>query len=100
MTTTPTRISPEHLERLAHKRANAKAGWYLHAAIYTAVNLGLVLLANRNGHATGWPAFPALGWGVGLLAHGLAVFVWSGASPWRERLVQRERERLQREQGI
>jgi hypothetical protein len=95
---TPT--APAHHERLAHKRANAKAGWYLHATIYTTVNLGLVLLANLKGHAVGWPVFPALGWGVGLLAHGLAVFVWSSASPWRERLVQRERERLQREQGL
>ena len=38
-------LSPEDLERLAHKRAGAKLGWYVHAAVYlrltiTEPNLG------------------------------------------------------------
>jgi hypothetical protein len=43
--------------------------------------------------------FPVLGWGVGLVLHGVSVFLLGAGSPWRERMVQRERERLQREHG-
>jgi hypothetical protein len=38
--------------------------------------------------------FPALGWGLGLAVHGLLVFVLGTGSGLRERMVQRERERL------
>jgi hypothetical protein len=35
--------SPDTLDRLAAKRANMKIGFYIHAAVYVAVNLGLAL---------------------------------------------------------
>ena len=35
--------SPDTLDRLAAKRANMKIGFYIHAAVYVAVSLGLVL---------------------------------------------------------
>ncbi len=35
--------SPDPLDRLAAKRANMKIGFYIHAAVYVAVNLGLAL---------------------------------------------------------
>jgi hypothetical protein len=38
--------------------------------------------------------------GVGLALHGIAVFVLGGGSGLRERLVERERERLRREQDL
>ena len=41
--------------------------------------------------------FPVLGWGVGLALHGISVFMLGQGTPFRERLMQRERERLQRE---
>ena len=45
-----------------------------------------------------WSVGPALGWGLGLLLHGIAVFLLGTGSSLRETLVQRERERLQRQQ--
>ena len=41
-----------------------------------------------------WPGFPIGGWGIGLAAHGLAV--WASVSSLRDRLVARELERMQR----
>lgn len=81
------------LDRLARKRAGAKLGWYLHATLYVLVNVVLALLSSAHGKH--WAVFPALGWAIGLAAHGLAVFVLGSGSHLRERLVQAERERLQ-----
>jgi len=49
----------------------AQRGWLIHATVYAAVNLGLVALAWS--HARSPMLAPALGWGIGLAIHGLAV---------------------------
>lgn len=91
-------MTPEELERIARKRASAKLGWYVHATLYLLVNLALFTASTLGlGHRQ-WSLAPALGWGLGLVLHGLAVFVLGTGSRVREGLVQRERERLQREQ--
>jgi hypothetical protein len=55
------------LEQLAHKRASAKMGWYIHASIYVVVNLVLAALSAMSGRH--WAIYPALGWGLGLPRH-------------------------------
>ncbi len=89
-------MTPEEIDRLARKRAGKKMGWHIHAFVYIVVNIGLALLSTFSGHS--WAVFPALGWGLGLLVHGLVVFVQPFGSGFRERLVQQERERLQQQQ--
>jgi hypothetical protein len=86
-------MTPEDIERLARRRAGKKMGWYIHAFVYITVNIGLALLSSFSGRH--WAIFPALGWGLGLLIHGLVVFVAPPGSQFRENLVQRERDRLQ-----
>ncbi len=91
-------LSPEDIERLAHRRAGAKLGWYIHALVYVVVNLFIFAIsAYAFGHRP-WSVFPLLGWGVGLALHGVAVFVLGDGSGLRRRLLERERERLLREQ--
>jgi hypothetical protein len=80
------------LEQLAHKRASAKMGWYIHASIYIVVNLMLALLSTMS--ARHWAVFPAVGWGLGLAVHGIVVFLRIGGAGLYERMVQRERQRL------
>ena len=87
-----TTLQNTDLDRLARKRAGAKMGWYIHALVYVCVNLMLAVLSVFSGKH--WAVFPALGWGLGLLIHGLVVFFVSGGAGLHERLVQRERERL------
>jgi len=89
--------SPEEIERLARKRAGAKLGWYTHAAIYVVANLLLFALSDYGLGARAWSVKPLLGWGVGLALHGISVFVLGAGSDLRERMVRKERERLQRE---
>jgi hypothetical protein len=92
-------LSPEELERLARQRAGAKLGWYAHAALYVLVNLFLFALSEHGFGHRHWSAMPLLGWGVGLALHGISVFVLGAGSGLRERMVRKERERLQRERG-
>jgi len=85
--------SPDTLDRLAAKRANMKLGFYIHAAVYVAVNLGLVLLSASQGKA--WAIYPALGWGLGLLLHGAATWLALPGGGLREQMVARERRILE-----
>ncbi len=84
--------SPQDIERIAHKRASALIGWYIHAAVYISVNLGLAAISVLSGKH--WAIFPALGWGLGLAIHGAAVLLRGPLLGLREQLVQRERNRL------
>jgi hypothetical protein len=45
-----------------------------------------------------WNPYATLGWGLGLVLHGLSVFVLGKGSGLRERMVARERERIKRQQ--
>jgi hypothetical protein len=89
-------LTDQEIERLARKRAGAKLGWYIHAAVYVIVNGTLFGVAHSFGNRP-WSIFPAIGWGVGLALHGISVFLLGTGSSFRESLVQRERERLQRQ---
>lgn len=91
-------MTPDDLEQLARRRAGAKLGWYVHAAAFVVVNL-IVFGMSRYGFGNRpWSVFPLLGWGLGLALHGISVFVLGTGSGLRERMVQKERERLLREQ--
>ncbi len=87
-------LSPE-LERLAQRRAKAKQGFYGHCLVYLLVIAGLGLLSYSQGKT--WAVWPASGWGIGLLMHGLRVFGVGPGSAMRERLVERERAQLRRQ---
>ena len=80
----------------ARRRTRAKMGWIIHALVYLAVNGGLALLAflSTDGARHG-AAATALGWGFGLLIHGLLVVSAGPLSRVRQALVQAEVKRLQ-----
>ena len=95
----PQSFTPDEIEQLARKRAGAKLGWYVHAAAFVVVNLALFAMSRYAFGTRPWSVFPLLGWGLGLVLHGISVFVLGTGSGLRERMVQREREALQREQA-
>jgi hypothetical protein len=94
----PAPLSPEEIEHLARRRAGAKMGWYIHACVYVLVNLALFAMSDFGFGHRHWSRFPVFGWGLGLAMHGISVFMLGKGSAFRERMVDRERERLQREQ--
>jgi len=87
--------SEAELRRIATRRAGAKFGFYIHALVFVLVNLGLVAINLAATPHRLWFVFPLFGWGIGLLAHGFAVFaVTSGL---HERAIAAEMKRLRRE---
>lgn len=90
-------LSSEEIDRLARRRAGAKLGWYVHASFYVLVNMVVFALSKYGFGTRPWSWFPLLGWGVGVALHGISVFVLGTGSGLRERMVQKERERLLRE---
>lgn len=90
-------LTEEQLDRLARRRAGARMGWYVHALVFLAVNVVLATLSFSSGRH--WAIYPALGWGLGLLIHGLVVWVVLGGGGLQQRLVAQERERLMQDRG-
>lgn len=86
MTTDPSRISQ------ARRRAGRRLGFLIHAAVFAAVNLGLIATNVAAAPAHPWSAYPLLGWGLGLLMHGLATSGTFGRA--YDSLVERELARL------
>jgi hypothetical protein len=95
----PYPLSSEEIDRIARKRAGAKLFWYMHAAVFVLVNLFIFSMSRYAFGTRPWSVAPLLGWGLGLALHGISVFVLGKGSGLRERMVQKERERLLRERG-
>jgi 2TM domain len=94
--TTP--LTPEEIDRIARKRAGAKLGWFIHAAVFVAVNVFLYAASEYGFGQRAWSVKPLLGWGLGLALHGISVWFLGAGGELRERMVQKERERLQNQQ--
>lgn len=72
-------LEQEKYERAAKKVKRIK-GFYSHLAVYIVINLMIVIIniqnLNEGESYFQWQNFTTLGfWGIGVLAHGMAVFV-------------------------
>ncbi len=74
----------------AKKRVEAKFGFYIHLAVYVAVNALLVTINLSTSTDYLWFKWPLAGWGVGVFFHALAVFVFCGGSGVKERMIEKE----------
>ncbi len=81
------------LVRIARRRAGMKFGFFIHFAVFVAVNTLLFAINQRTTPGFLWSAFPLGGWAVGLCIHGLAVYL-SGTG-LRERMVEDELRKLE-----
>jgi hypothetical protein len=77
-------------QRAAIKRIRAKRAFGLHAMVYVAVNLFLIVVWALTGRGDFWPIWPVLGWGVGLAVHYWTVFF---KRPISEEEIRREMQR-------
>jgi len=72
-----------------------KRGWFIHAAVYAVVNIGLIVLnlvlVAKTDDDFLWFFFPLVCWGIGLTLH------YVGVSRWGARDVRRRQEQIERE---
>jgi 2TM domain len=89
-------MTDEQLYAKARKRVEELKGFYVHLIMYLLVNAGLVVLNLLTSPQYLWFVWPAFGWGIGVVAHGVSVL---GAgrffgSDWEEReFMEQERRR-------
>lgn len=79
----------ERYER-AKKRVEDIKGFYVHLLVYIAVNLGIFLINLLTSPGVWWFKWALIGWGMGLAAHGLSVFVFSSimSKDWEEKKIK------------
>jgi hypothetical protein len=91
------RTSEEEIYREARRRVRAKKGFFVHLAVYLAVNALLVVVWATSPARHPWFLWPALGWGIGLAFHALSAFRLQ--TGWERAQVEKEAERFRQEQG-
>jgi uncharacterized protein (DUF486 family) len=97
-------VSDEELRSKAIHRARAKLGFYIHLTVYVCVNLLLFFVwfftrgdTSVPNASFPWFIFPLVGWGIGLIAHGVSVF--GNAAGYLDRMTEREYRKLKADQG-
>ncbi|MFZ6051088.1 2TM domain-containing protein [Halocola ammonii] len=75
----------------AKQRVEEEKGFYGHLLAYIAVNIGLFLLNLVTAPGHWWFYWPLLGWGIGLLIHGVGVFGrnWFFSEQWEQRKIKK-----------
>lgn len=93
--TSPNASTFTDAERDAMEYVRDIKAFYVHAIQYAVVKLGLLALNLWTGPEFLWVIFPALGWGIGLMAHGLSVFeiVNFFGHGWEKRQIAKRLER-------
>jgi 2TM domain len=74
----------------ARRRVREIRAFYLHVAVFVAVNLLLHVINFVAGPTAYWAFWPLFGWGIGLLAHGLATYRWMPflGKDWEHRKIR------------
>jgi 2TM domain len=74
----------------ARRHVKNLRGFYSHATTYICVVGGMLVLNLVSSPGHFWVQWVALGWGIGLLAHGLSVIAFGGAfgKDWEERKIR------------
>jgi len=89
-------------DRIRYERARRRVreirAFYLHCAIFVAVNVLLHAINFVASPRVYWAFWPLLGWGIGLLAHGFATYRWMPfmGREWEERKIRELMDRDRR----
>jgi hypothetical protein len=95
VTEAPTPTYSRDLMKRAREKAEAKAGFFVHMSVYVLINFGLMLLNLLVNNDKIWFHIVTLTWGIGLLAHFLAVFVFFDLlDTYTESEMKREYDKL------
>jgi hypothetical protein len=94
-------LPDEELIKLARQRVEAKRGFFIHLSIYVCVNVFIFLMwfFLLQGPSTyPWFLFVIFGWGIGVAANAIAVFVAPKGSGWEKKQIEKELQNLRKGQ--
>lgn len=88
-------VDVEQIRKRVQKRLRIRQEFYVHAAVYVAVNILVwfiyAVIPGAHG-GTPWPLFVTFGWGIGLVSHAADTYFKTS-----ERLSRHEDDAVQRE---
>lgn len=87
--TSNTPLSIEEQEAIEYVR-DIKS-FYGHLIVYVIVTIGLTILNLVSNSSSLWFIWPALGWGIGVLAHAASTFEWFNplGTNWEKRQIEK-----------
>lgn len=74
----------------AKKKVEARMSFYTHLLVYLVVITMLTILNLTVSGDYFWAMWPMIGWGSGVIIHGLSTFVFDSQSSLKERLIEKE----------
>ncbi|MGD9141498.1 MAG: 2TM domain-containing protein [bacterium] len=92
-------MNEERAYERAKERVEEKLGFISHLAAYVVINAFLFFIDYRTDRVINWAYWPLIGWGIGLLFHGLNTFLLGEGSAWKERMIKKEMSK-ERTEGV
>ena len=92
-------LTEEEMQKIARQRVEAKKGFFIHLLMYVVINAFLVFIWWMTTGGDGYPWFLWVlgGWGIGVIANAIAVFVGpKHGSEWESREMEKEMERMRK----
>lgn len=82
-------------ERTAIEYVRDLKGFYTHLISYLTIMGGLVLIDLLTSPGTFWAVWPMLGWGIGVLVHGVNVFEMTSffGPDWEKKQIEKRLDR-------
>jgi transcriptional regulator with XRE-family HTH domain len=92
MTPSSPSSTRQHDEQLALAQVRRLRGFYIHMAQYVVVITALAVINLSTHPSKWWFVWPALGWGLGLLAHAAATFQFMPffGAEWERKQVEKQ----------
>ena len=78
----------------AKKKVEARMRFYTHGVVYLVVMSMLTILNLTVAGDYFWAMWPMIGWGSGVIIHGLFTFVFDSKSSLKERLIEKEIQKV------
>ncbi len=79
----------------AKKRVEAKMSFYTHVSVYVAIILLLAVINLSFSPGTLWFHWPMMGWGIAVVLHAFAVFVFPSRFTVTEKMIEKEMNKSQ-----
>lgn len=86
----------------AKKKVEAKIGFFIHLVVYIGVNALLVVINFATLDKVTpyyWFIWPLLGWGIGVVFHGIMAFFLAGETSLTERMIEKEMKKGNPDKG-